>query len=57
VGHLVLANLLLKGNAKEEAVAELREYLKQPGVADKDKVACMLERLTGSAGSTSCASK
>ena len=57
MGHLVLANLLLKRNAKEEAVAELREYLKQPGVADKDKVACMLERLTGSAGSTSCASK
>lgn len=43
--HLHLVCVLLRRHATDEAVAELREYLQQPEVPEKDIVACMIERL------------
>jgi hypothetical protein len=37
--HLILASLLLKHGATDDAISELREYLKRPDARDKDKVA------------------
>ncbi|HET7209035.1 MAG TPA: tetratricopeptide repeat protein [Terriglobales bacterium] len=53
--HLVLASIFLKRNATEEAVGELREYLQQPEAPEKEKVACMVERLTQPSGNHTCA--
>lgn len=53
--HLVLASLLLKQKSTDDALFELREYLKQPGVPEKSKVACMIERLTNSSRASACA--
>jgi hypothetical protein len=53
--RLLLASVLLKRNATDEAVAELRGYLEQPNAQGKDKVECMVERLTKPAGTVSCA--
>jgi tetratricopeptide (TPR) repeat protein len=53
--HLVLASILLKRNATDEAVSELREYLQQPEAPQKEKVACMVERLTQPLGTSTCA--
>ena len=53
--HLVLANLLLKRNASDDALAELREYMRQPEAPQKDKVACMIERLSQPAHVSTCA--
>ena len=44
--RLVLAALLLKHQAIEEAAAELRAYLQQPEAPQKEKVACLVEMLT-----------
>jgi hypothetical protein len=57
--HLILAELFLRRNSrnsKDEAVAELRQYLKAPGLPQEDiqKAACLLEKLTGSPGSSAC---
>jgi len=54
--HLILAQLFLRRNSKDEAVAELRQYLKAPGTppGDIQKAACLLEKLTGSPGSSPC---
>ena len=54
VAHLILANLLLQKDAKDAALAEFREYLKQPGAPQKDKVACTVERLSGATASAAC---
>lgn len=57
VARLVLASVLLKQNQVDAAVSELRAYLQQPDVPSKDKVECMVERLTKPAGTVSCAMK
>jgi hypothetical protein len=54
VAHLILANLLLKKEARDAALAEFREYLKQPGAPQKDKLACTVERLSGATASAAC---
>jgi tetratricopeptide (TPR) repeat protein len=53
--HLVLASLLLKQNATSEAIFELREYLAQPDAPEKEKVACMIEKLTEPTSNVTCA--
>jgi tetratricopeptide (TPR) repeat protein len=53
--HLVLASLLLKQNATDAAVTELREYLRRPDAPEKAKVACMIERLVERAHIATCA--
>jgi tetratricopeptide (TPR) repeat protein len=55
--RLVLASLLLKQKATEEAISELREYLAQPDASEKEKVACMIERLTEPTSNATCALK
>jgi tetratricopeptide (TPR) repeat protein len=55
--HLVLASLLLKQKATSDAVSELREYLGRPDAPEKDKVACMIERLTEPTSNATCAMK
>lgn len=52
VAHLALAILLLRRHSTEEAVAEFREYL--PHSPNKQKVACMIERLTEPSGTSNC---
>jgi tetratricopeptide (TPR) repeat protein len=52
VAHLALAILLLKRHSKEEAVAEFREYL--PHSQNKQRVVCMIEKLTESLGTSHC---
>jgi len=54
VARLVLASVLLKRKEVPEAVAELRAYLNEPAAPEKEKVACMVERLT-TPGTASCA--
>ncbi len=44
--RLLLAEVLLRRGATEEAENELRDYLKVPGVEKKQKVECWLARLT-----------
>jgi tetratricopeptide (TPR) repeat protein len=53
--HLVLASILLKRNATEQALGELREYVQQPEAPQKDKVACMVEKLTQPPATSTCA--
>lgn len=53
--RLVLANVLLKDNHVDDAVAELRGYLAQSNAPAKEKVECMVKRLTSPAGTESCA--
>jgi tetratricopeptide (TPR) repeat protein len=55
--RLALSDVLLKHHEVDDAVRELREYLQQPNAPAKDKVACMVERLTMPAGSSTCALK
>ena len=52
--HLILAQLFLRRNSKDEAIAELREFLKAPRLPqeDKHKAACLLEKLTQSPDQT-----
>jgi len=52
--RLVLANVLLKDNHIDEAVTELRAYLAQPNAPEKEKVECMVQRLTQPTGTVSC---
>jgi tetratricopeptide (TPR) repeat protein len=54
VAHLILAELFLRRNSKDEAVAELRQYLKGLGLPqeDQNKAACLVEKLTQSSGSS-----
>jgi tetratricopeptide (TPR) repeat protein len=46
--HLELARILLKRNDREEAVAELREYVRQPNLTPKNRqaIGCAIEKLT-----------
>src|SRR6266852_4883531 len=44
--RLLLAEILLRRGAVDEAENELRDYLKLPGVEKKQKVECWLVRLT-----------
>jgi tetratricopeptide (TPR) repeat protein len=53
--HLVLACMLLKQRATDDALFELREYLKRPDPPEKIKVVSMIERLTNSGGAATCA--
>jgi tetratricopeptide (TPR) repeat protein len=57
--HLILADILLKRGAVEEAVAELRAYLQRQDAAqnDKDRVKCMVEKLTQDRDASACAGK
>jgi tetratricopeptide (TPR) repeat protein len=52
--HLTLANIYLKQNQTEEAIGELRGYLADPNATQKEKVTCMVEKLTKPAGTVSC---
>jgi tetratricopeptide (TPR) repeat protein len=54
VARLVLANVYLKHGAVSEAVTELREYLAQPDADGKEKVQCMVRRLTAPEGTVNC---
>jgi tetratricopeptide (TPR) repeat protein len=55
VARLVIANIYLKRHAVNDAVGELRGYLAQPDAEGKDKVECMIRRLTEPEGTVSCA--
>ena len=59
VAHLVLASFLLKHNSRDDAVAELRQYLKGPGLPQEEQhtAECLVEKLTQSPGSSACSSK
>jgi len=48
--HLALASIYLKQNQSEEAIGELRGYLADPNAPQKEKVTCMVEKLTKPAG-------
>jgi tetratricopeptide (TPR) repeat protein len=55
--RLSLANIYLKKNATDDAVKELREYLQQPNASQKDRIACMVDRLTQANLTSTCAAK
>jgi tetratricopeptide (TPR) repeat protein len=55
VARLVLANAYLKHGAMKDAVDELRGYLGQPNAPAKEKVECMVRKLTEPEGTVSCA--
>jgi tetratricopeptide (TPR) repeat protein len=55
--RLALVNVYLKQHATDEALEELRDYLEQPNAPWKDKVACMVVRLTQPNGSSTCVMK
>ena len=55
VARLVLANVYLKHGATSNAVDELRGYLAQPDAPAKEKVDCMVRKLTEPEGTVSCA--
>ena len=55
--RLVLAHAYLERNATDDAAQELREYLEQPNVPAREKIACMLEKLTKAEGSSGCVTK
>jgi len=52
--RLALANLYLKREAVNDALVELRGYLSQANAPEKEKVSCMVERLTQPAGTVNC---
>jgi len=53
--RLLLAQILLRQGAVNEAEKELHEYLKVPGVEKKQKVECWLARLEQTSATTDCA--
>lgn len=53
--RLLLAQILLRQDAANEAKNELHEYLKVPGVGKKQKIECWLARLEQTSGTTGCA--
>jgi predicted Zn-dependent protease len=55
VARLVLANMYLKHGAMKDAVDELRGYIAQPDAPSKEKVACMVRKLTEPEGTVDCA--
>lgn len=54
VARLVLANLYLKHGSVSEAVTELRGYIAQPDAEGKEKVQCMVRKLTEPEGTVNC---
>ena len=55
--RLSLVTIYLKRNETEDAVKELREYLAQPNVPEKERLACVFEQLTHPNGYPSCTAK
>jgi thioredoxin-like negative regulator of GroEL len=53
--RLLLAQILLRQGAVNEAEKELHEYLKVPGGEKKQKVECWLARLEQTSATTDCA--
>lgn len=53
--RLLLAQILIRQGAANEAKNELHEYLKMPGVEKKQKVECWLARLEQSSAASGCA--
>jgi len=53
--RLLLAQILLRQGAVNEAEKELHEYLRVPGVEKKQKVECWLARLEQTSVTTACA--
>jgi thioredoxin-like negative regulator of GroEL len=53
--RLLLAQILLRLGAVDEAERELHEYLKVPGAEKKQKVECWLARLEQTSATTGCA--
>lgn len=53
--RLLLAQVLLRQGAVNEAKNELHNYLKVPGVEKKQKVECWLARLEQTLATTGCA--
>jgi tetratricopeptide (TPR) repeat protein len=55
--HLALAGIMLKRNAQDEALKELREYVRRPEVPQKYKetIGCAIEKLTGKSENINCA--
>jgi tetratricopeptide (TPR) repeat protein len=54
VARLILANMYLKHGAVDEAVTELRGYIALPDVEAKEKVQCMVRKLTEPEGTVNC---
>lgn len=54
VARLLLANVYLRHGAVNEAVAELRGYIAQPDAEGKEKVQCMVRKLTEPEGTVNC---
>jgi len=52
--RLVLANVYLKRGAVRDAVDELQGYVAQPDAEGKEKVHCMVRKLTEPEGTVSC---
>jgi tetratricopeptide (TPR) repeat protein len=52
--RLVLANIYLRRGAVDEAVTELRGYIAQPDAERKEKVQCMVRKLTEPEGTVNC---
>jgi len=52
--RLVLAGLLLKRHAPEEAMAELKAYLGEAQAPGKERITCVIERLTKPEGASTC---
>jgi len=52
--RLVLANVYLKRGAVSDAVSELRGYVAQPDSQGKEKVQCMVRKLTEPEGTVNC---
>lgn len=52
--RLVLASVLLKQGAADQAIAELRSYLKSPQAEKKQEVECWLAHLTQAPGMEKC---
>jgi tetratricopeptide (TPR) repeat protein len=53
--RLLLAQILLRQGAVNEAAKQLHEYLRVPGVEKKQKVECWLARLEQTPATTGCA--
>jgi len=55
VARLLLATVYLRRGSIHEAVDELRGYIAQPNVEGKEKVQCMVRKLTEPEGTVECA--
>jgi thioredoxin-like negative regulator of GroEL len=53
--RILLVQVLLKRGEVDQAVAELREYLKSPNASNKQQVGCWLAHLTRVSGEPHCA--